>query len=65
VSERVKVGQVWEDMDWRIKGRRLRVYSVGDDYARVENVETGKRTRIKVKRLKPGSTGYRLVEDPR
>lgn len=62
----VQVGQVWEDTDSRMvksKGhpRRVRVVSIGNADAVVENVITGRRTLIALKRFRPTSTGYRLV----
>lgn len=60
-------------MDPRAAGRRLRIISIVDDIAVCATVtqaersralgrSTTKPTRIAVKRLKPGSNGYRLVE---
>jgi hypothetical protein len=59
----VEVGQVWEDCDRRACGRRLRVEAVFEDLEQVGcRVErTGKLTTISISRMKPGSTGYRLV----
>lgn len=70
----VQVGQVWEDCDWRQrqKPRRVRVVAVPpalDTYPNprelgivVENVATGKKSTIRLRRFKPNSTGYRLIE---
>lgn len=69
-----QVGQEWDDMDPRSEGRRVRIVAIVDDTATcviVSNAATatiptvGKMTRISLRRLKPGSNGYRLVEaDP-
>lgn len=57
----VKVGQVWQDNDWRGDGRRGTVVSVENTHARVDwGANT---TRIKLTRFKPTSTGYRLIQD--
>ena len=54
-------------MDWRdeIKNKRqsLEVVDVTPDYCHLQNLATGKTTRISLQRMKPGSTGYRLVAD--
>ncbi len=61
------VGQVWEDYDKRVRDsatkRRVRIVEVLPNGAIVENIETGKRTGILLRRFRPTSTGYRLVED--
>ena len=63
----VKVGQVWEDCDPRVK-RTLEIVEID-----VSSPEGGARVRvrssrgamswIKASRLKPGSKGYKLVKD--
>lgn len=66
----VRVGQVWADNDRRSEGRTVRVD--GDDaryaYCAVLTAvtpggRTGQRTRIALERMRPTSTGYRLLED--
>lgn len=57
----VKVGQVWEDCDRRMHGRRVEVLEVDATHALVKVATTGRRTRIRLDRFKPVSTGYRLV----
>ncbi len=69
-DDHVTPGQTWEDMDRRAKGRRLEVERLfmGTDhlqYAACRVVGTGKLTNIRVSRFSPGSTGYRLLSDPR
>lgn len=67
----VVVGQIWADNDWRSKGRTIRIIEVGPSRAVVEvvtDVGGGKprkrrQTRILLNRLRPTSTGYRLVQD--
>lgn len=72
----VRVGQVWEDNDWRSRTmgspRRVRVVNMPpriEEYANpeyigvtVENVETGKRSTVRLGRFRPNSTGYRMVD---
>jgi hypothetical protein len=63
-----KVGQVWEDWDSRGRTsftltRRVKIMrQAGPDHFLVQNVTTGRRTRIHRKRFRPNSTGYRLVQ---
>lgn len=57
----VHPGQTWESTDPREHGTRLVIESVDDTHA---TVRRGTRTtRIRLDRMKPGSTGYRLVEE--
>ncbi|MGV9278094.1 hypothetical protein [Streptomyces griseosporeus] len=70
------VGQVWQDNDPRGYGRRVRIVAIDDTHATVELVTTrqvptltgsratakpGRRTRIRLDRFRPTSTGYRYV----
>jgi len=63
----VKIGQVWEDCDRRTRGknpRRVEIVEISPDGARVKaKSSAGPTTWIKASRLKPGSTGYKLVKD--
>jgi len=65
----VRVGQIWADNDKRSRGRKVRVVEVGETHATVEEVVTGwtgrppRRTRIRLDRFRPTSTGYRLVSE--
>lgn len=64
----VRVGQVWEGCDKRSPGRRLLVVrvSIFTGKAQVKGVGSDGRERliwIRLNRFRPGSTGYRLVED--
>ena len=70
MSTTVRTGQVWADNDPRSAPRTVRVLEVDDEKALVEVVtpaaaatNAGARTRISVKRFRPTTTGYRLVED--
>lgn len=67
----VKVGQVWIDADWRQDGNRsVRVLErvKGSDrkdpawlcQVFIGDKDTGRTTKIRQSRFKPGSTGYRL-----
>lgn len=67
------VGQVWADNDKRSYGRLLRIVEIDATHATValvsprdrgvSSAEAGRRTRIRLDRLKPTSTGYRLITD--
>jgi hypothetical protein len=63
----VKIGQVWEDCDRRTRGknpRLLTVVAIETDGQMVKvKSSRGPTTWIKASRLKPGSTGYKLVKD--
>lgn len=63
----VRVGQLWADNDRREshvnRRQRLRVVKVVDDYARLRDEETGHEGQVLLRRMRPTSTGYRLVED--
>lgn len=66
----VRRGQVWEDNDPRSAGRQLLIELVmhrpdEEPYAlcRSPHSETSRRSRIKFRRFRPNSTGYRLVRD--
>ena len=68
----VRVGQVWADNDKRSHGRRVRVVELDGTHAIVTQVDIRgvvdsrrreRRTRIRLDRFKPTSTGYRLVTD--
>jgi hypothetical protein len=66
----VRVGQVWADNDSRSAGRILRVDAVDVRYAYCTVLtaarsggRAGRRTRIALERMRPISTGYRLVGD--
>lgn len=67
MTPEVKVGQVWKDCDYRSHGRRIRIVAIEGDRAVMAvlkgDEETGRRVKIRINRLKPCSTGYRLVED--
>jgi hypothetical protein len=68
----IRVGQIWADNDPRCKGRTVRIFGF-DDAGRATCVvltnadgkppAIGRVVRIKVDRLHPTSTGYRLIED--
>ena len=60
----VKVGQVWQDCDKRFPNRRIRVLEIVGEKAVVQSVHGfTPKTRIRLDRFRPGSTGYRLVQD--
>lgn len=55
----VKVGQVWQDMDYRMRGARLIVIDIQGDYAICRRNE--RTIKILLRRFRQSSTGYRLV----
>lgn len=64
------VGQVWQDNDPRSYGRRLRIVEIDGTHAvcvlvtarqPVSSAKPGRRTRIRLDRFRPTSTGYRYV----
>ncbi len=73
----VRVGDVWADNDRRQDGRTLKVVHVEDGKARLQVVtnrnawrpgdpwnqdRVGKYVTVSVARMRPTSTGYRLIE---
>ncbi|GAA3750285.1 DUF6354 family protein [Micromonospora maritima] len=69
----VRVGQIWADNDKRSEGRLVKVTAVDSTHADVIAVDAhgepspsilrARRTRIRLNRFRPTSTGYRLVRD--
>lgn len=60
----VKVGQIWRDKDPRQAGRQIKVLAIEGEKAQVQHPSgMGAKTRIKLSRFKPGSTGYELERD--
>ncbi|MFD8200015.1 DUF6354 family protein [Streptomyces sp. NPDC059701] len=65
------VGQLWQDNDPRSHGRTLRIVELDATHAVVEltvprgashlHAKPGRRTRIRLDRLRPTSTGYRYI----
>lgn len=64
------VGQVWQDNDPRQDSRQVRIVELTDTHAVVTLVQprepvssarAGRRTRIRLDRFRPTSTGYRYV----
>ncbi|MFI0914192.1 hypothetical protein [Streptomyces abikoensis] len=68
-------GQIWADNDPRCEGRYVRIVTIDDIHAAVRqvaydpstgiavDVPGGRRTRIRLDRLRPTSSGYRYVGD--
>lgn len=61
--DNIKIGQIWEDNDPRMKGRRLRVtWDVGGMY--IGMMDSSGRTRTYLRRrMRATSNGFRLVEE--
>jgi hypothetical protein len=60
----VRPGQVWADNDWRAHGRTVLVLAVDETHATVQSPSgRGRKTRIRLDRFRPTSTGYRLVSE--
>lgn len=67
------VGQIWQDNDPRSYGRRVRIVAIDGTHAVVElhqprlpvsSAKPGRRTRIRLDRFRPTSTGYRYITTP-
>jgi len=63
------VGQIWQDNDPRGDGRTIRIVEIDGAYAMVQSVHPhlhrpGRRTRIRLDRLRPTRNGYRYVGHP-
>lgn len=69
----VRPGQIWQDNDKRAHGRQVRIIELTDTHALVElhvprgvgddHAQPGRRTRIRLDRFRPMSTGYLLIQD--
>ena len=62
-------GQIWQDNDPRGDGRTIRIVEIDGSYAVVQSVHPhlhrpGRRTRIRLDRLRPTRNGYRYVGHP-
>lgn len=61
---KVKAGQVWRDNDQRMGPREIKVLAIEGDRAIVQRVSgVGTKTKIRLDRFRPTTTGYRLVQD--
>jgi hypothetical protein len=63
-APKVEVGQVWLDCDRRYPNRRLKIVAIACGAAVVENLDTGRKTRVKLRRFEERSNGYRLAPPP-
>lgn len=63
----VKVGQIWQDWDSRFRSthsRRIKVVEIVGDRAIVQSPSgLGAKTKIKLTRFVPNSTGYKLISE--
>lgn len=63
--EKVEVGQIWESVDARDLGRQIRVDRIEGGYAYctpyIGAHPDPRKTRIRLDRMYPHSTGFRLV----
>ncbi len=65
--------QIWADVDPRMDGRRFEMVEITDTHAIVvlhtprgvgdDHAKPGRRTRVRLDRFRPTSTGYRLVQE--
>jgi hypothetical protein len=67
----IRVGQRWRDNDKRSRNRVIEIIAVDATHIDAKIVSddlgpqrVGRKTRIAKARLKPTSTGYRLVSEP-
>ena len=58
----VRPGQVWEDKDSRMPGRRVTVEKTMEGYAYCRD-SVGKPVRLLLRRMGPGTRGWRLVKE--
>ena len=58
---KVEVGQVWRDLDKRMRGRTIKITKVYDGFA---YYEAPVKRRIAIKRMHRHSTGFELVSQP-
>ena len=57
------VGDIWQDCDKRMAGRRCRVVAVNGSKAQLQNIAGPvPPTWVSIRRMYPHSTGWRLVE---
>lgn len=56
----VKVGQVWQDLDKRMHGRKRTVIEVQDGKAHMDGTP---KTKVSIRRMHKGSTGWALVKN--
>lgn len=68
------VGQIWADNDPRQYERQVRIVEIDSTHALVElyqprlpvsSAKPGRRTRIRLNRFRPTSTGYRYLGETR
>ena len=61
----VQVGQIWQDIDPRMRGRQFKVIRVdyGIRKAIVESLSTHRITEIRLDRFTDTTMGYRLVSE--
>jgi hypothetical protein len=59
----VRIGQVWEDLDKRMRNRQRRVYAIEGEKAVMGRVDrdTGMKTKVSISRMHKNSTGWKLV----
>lgn len=65
-----RVGQIWIDNDKRVFLRKIRIVEILEDTVRAEIIQhvesprmVGRIVTIKLSRMKPTATGYRLLPD--
>ena len=72
-AQPVRPGQIWADNDPRAHDRKVKVVEITDTHAIVvlhtprgvgdDHAKPGRRTRVRLDRFRPTSTGYRLVQE--
>jgi len=59
-----KTGQTWETCDQKIQPpRRIVLREVTAEYVHGQYTDTGRRTKIRKRDMRPTAQGWRLVED--
>ena len=63
-GNRIMDGQIWQDKDKRMDRRRVVVERIEGEYAYCKSVVGGRKTRLLLRRMGPGSgtTGWRLIK---
>ena len=60
-----QIGDIWQDCDKRMRNRRGEIVSIDDTRATLKMGKGSKNiTKILLRRMKPGSTGWMLVLRP-
>jgi len=68
-KDNVRVGQIWRDYDSRFRNQTpvlKRILKIENGYAYCEGIRNGlviSKTKIRLDRFRPNSTGYKLLKE--